>query len=78
MLHPRIAAGALVLCCALTGPFPVSAQSTPIGQDGIELRGFRFQQGDMVALVGSTFLEREGRFGYIETALTQAYPGMGL
>ncbi|OYW13204.1 MAG: hypothetical protein B7Z55_17220, partial [Planctomycetales bacterium 12-60-4] len=30
--------------------------------------------GDRVVMLGGTFIEREGQFGYIETALTAAYP----
>lgn len=32
------------------------------------------KDGDLVALVGSAFIEREGKKGYIETALTLAHP----
>jgi lysophospholipase L1-like esterase len=74
MIHPRFAAWALAACSSL---FLASA-SGQSPQDAVELRGFRFEKGDMVALVGSTFLEREGRHGHIETALTQAYPALGL
>jgi lysophospholipase L1-like esterase len=35
---------------------------------------FELKDGDRVVLVGATFIEREGRFGYIETALTLANP----
>ncbi len=31
--------------------------------------------GDRVVLIGSTFIERDVNFGYLETALTQAWPG---
>ena len=30
--------------------------------------------GDRVILLGGTFIEREGQFGYLETALTTAWP----
>jgi lysophospholipase L1-like esterase len=35
---------------------------------------FRLADGDRVAFVGSTFIEREQRSGYWETALTSRYP----
>jgi len=77
MNHPRLAAWALA-ALSLCSPLVAIAQTGGGSKDLVELRGFRFQQGDMVALVGSTFLEREGRFGHIETALTQAHPKLGL
>lgn len=77
MIHLRLAAWALAPCIVFTLPV-VTGQSPSATQGTVEVRGFQFQQGDMVAMVGSTFLEREGRFGYMETALTQAYPTLGL
>lgn len=35
---------------------------------------FELNDGDRVLFVGSTFVEREGNYGYIETALTSAWP----
>lgn len=35
---------------------------------------FELLDGDRVVMLGGTFIEREGQFGYIETALTAAYP----
>ena len=35
---------------------------------------FELKDNDRVVLVGATFVEREGQFGYIETALALAYP----
>lgn len=32
------------------------------------------RDGDRVVILGGTFVEREGQFGYIETAITAAYP----
>ena len=37
---------------------------------------FRLGEGDRVALVGSTLIEREQRYGYWETALTIRFPGV--
>lgn len=36
---------------------------------------FELRDGDRVVLLGSTFFERENKYGYIETALTARYPG---
>jgi lysophospholipase L1-like esterase len=36
---------------------------------------FQLADGDRVAFIGSTFIEREQRYGYWETALTSRYPG---
>jgi len=76
MIHPRIAIWALATSCLILPPLAKS--QSPAESDVVELRGFQFQPGDMVAMIGSTFLEREGRHGYIETALTQAYASLGL
>lgn len=35
---------------------------------------FELKDRDRVVLLGATFVEREGQFGYIETALTTAWP----
>ncbi len=35
---------------------------------------FELLDGDRVVMLGGTFIEREGQFGYIETALTAAFP----
>lgn len=35
---------------------------------------FELRDGDRVILLGGTFIERDGQFGFIETALTAAYP----
>jgi lysophospholipase L1-like esterase len=74
MRYPRITAWALAICWMSF--LDRAAGQTPA--ERVELRGFAFRQGDMVALLGSTFLEREGRYGHLETALTQAYPALGL
>src|SRR5262249_55056232 len=37
---------------------------------------FTLKDGDRVVLIGSTLIEREQRYGYWETALTQRYPGV--
>src|SRR6266850_1840411 len=36
---------------------------------------FEFQDGDRVVLIGDTFIEREGAYGYIERRLTSQFPG---
>src|SRR5436305_3648249 len=35
---------------------------------------FEFEDGDRVALIGDTFIEREQTYGYIEFALTTQFP----
>jgi lysophospholipase L1-like esterase len=77
MLHLRLIAWSLAAVSLIALP-QARGQSPTEPAAVVELRGFQFKPGDMVAMVGSTFLEREGRFGYIETALTQAYPTLGL
>jgi lysophospholipase L1-like esterase len=37
---------------------------------------FALKDGDRVVLIGSTLIEREQRYGYWETALTERYPGV--
>lgn len=37
---------------------------------------FALREGDRVVLIGSTLIEREQRYGYWETALTERYPGV--
>lgn len=49
------------------------AAAAPSASAGLDLRA-----GDLVALLGSTFLERDYDHGYVETALTAANPGKGL
>jgi len=36
--------------------------------------GFELQDGDRVVLLGATLIEREGQFGFLETAWTAAWP----
>jgi lysophospholipase L1-like esterase len=36
--------------------------------------GFELRDGDRVVMLGGTFIEREGQFGYLETAMTTAWP----
>lgn len=39
---------------------------------------FELRDGDRVVLVGGTFIEREGQYGVIETALCASYPGRNI
>lgn len=55
------------LCWAL--PDIVMARSLPV--DGPLV----LEDNDMVVLLGDTFIERDGNFGHLETALTAAFPG---
>lgn len=61
------------LCCALILTAAVgrevAAQDASTAPVPFELR-----DGDRVVFVGGTFVEREGQFGLIETALTASYP----
>ncbi len=55
----------------LAGPAMIrsaAAEDAPV----VETRGFHFQQGDLVALLGGTFFERDEQ-SYLETALTQTF-----
>lgn len=54
-------AWALGLC----GVSAVRAEEKPTGPE--------LKEGDRVVFIGNTFFEREGRYGYIETALTARY-----
>lgn len=48
------------------------AAADPSSSAPIQTRGFDFQTGDMVALLGGTFFERD-EASYIETSLTQSF-----
>ncbi len=61
------------LCAAVTVPRAAAAPS-----DAVSLNGFDLAKGDTVALLGGTFLEREGNYGFLETALTQHFADYGL
>lgn len=54
-------------CCLLVSALVSAAD--PDADTKLELR-----DGDRVVLLGGTFIERDGQFGFIETALTAAYP----
>jgi hypothetical protein len=57
------------LLCSLTPWSPVSARPLPAtGPLGLE-------NGDLVVLLGDTFVERDGNYGHLETALTAAFAG---
>lgn len=43
-------------------------------QAGFAAEPFELKNGDRVVMLGGTFVEREGNHGYIETALTTAWP----
>jgi len=63
-----IAVGLLTLLGEV-GLYQAVAES-PTKTDG----AWSFRDGDRVALIGGTFIEREQRYGYLETALTIANP----
>ncbi|MDX1953523.1 MAG: HEAT repeat domain-containing protein [Verrucomicrobiota bacterium] len=41
-----------------------------------EVPRFKLQEGDRVVLLGDTFIEREQAYGYLETRLAMAFPGI--
>jgi lysophospholipase L1-like esterase len=51
---------AVVLCAS---SFPLAAMAHP----------YELRDGDRIVLLGGTFIEREGQFGFIETAITAAH-----
>lgn len=53
----------------LTAVVAVRSETTTFAADAFELR-----DNDRVVMLGATFIEREGQFGYIETVLTTAWP----
>lgn len=64
------------MCCRksirvalLTGILLAQLAGLASSAETLELR-----DNDRVVLLGATFIEREGQFGYIETALTTAWP----
>jgi lysophospholipase L1-like esterase len=67
----RTIAGALVLAAVqLIAGQPAGAFEEPVP--------FEFKHGDRVVLVGDTFIERDQRYGYLETLLTLAHSDLGL
>jgi putative heme-binding domain-containing protein len=75
--------------CALLSLVAIGSASLPsAAQKGTGDRGLDapapvtepalFQKGDRVVLVGDTFAEREGLFGYVETLLQARHPEHGL
>jgi len=60
----------LLLLCALAATSPGQAPASPQETSS----PFELKDGDRVLLVGGTFIEREGQLGFIEAALTAAFP----
>ncbi|MBI1842632.1 MAG: hypothetical protein HYR88_17475 [Verrucomicrobia bacterium] len=58
----------------LGGFMPILAASLASFAQAAEPRAFELRDGDRVAFVGDTLLEREGAQGWIEQALTSAFP----
>ena len=56
-----------LLALILVVLLPISARAADV---------FALKNGDRVVLIGSTLIEREQRYGYWETALTERYPGV--
>ncbi len=62
MKHPRVW---IALACAL---FAGSVRAAD------ETRPFEWKDGDRVVLIGDTLIERDQKYGYLETILTAANP----
>ena len=63
-----------LLAAALSSALPNRATARPLPAAGPLV----LEQGDLVVLLGDTFMERDGTYGYLETALTAAFPGKAL
>ncbi len=64
----------LLLAAALNFAMPRGAVARPLNEDGPLV----LEKGDLVVLLGDTFIERDGNYGFLEAALTAAYPGKAL
>ena len=53
---------------------PQTTSARPLDPTG----PLKLESGDLVVLLGDTFIERDGNYGYLETALTAAFPGKAL
>jgi lysophospholipase L1-like esterase len=74
-LH-RFAIGLLALNILLVSPVASCWRTIRAAEPAsAKLPPFELKDGDRVVLIGSTFLEREQRYGYLETALTGHFPG---
>lgn len=64
-----------LLTVALASPHSTAADPSPPPPPPVRApaAGPELKDGDIVALIGNTFIEREGQYGYIETALTARY-----
>lgn len=60
----------LVGCLGFLGA-PLAANARPLPVDGPLV----LEDNDLVVLLGDTFVERDGNYGHVETALTAAYAG---
>ena len=63
-----------LLAAALCGMLAPLVAARPLPVDG----PLSLESGDLVVLLGDTFMERDGKFGHLETALTAAFPGKNL
>lgn len=74
-MRTRVATNWLCVALLLSGFANrfAAAQDSPTVSVPFELR-----DGDRVVLVGGTFIEREGQYGVIETALSTSYPGRNI
>ncbi len=63
-----------LLAAAFCGALAPLASARPLSVEGPLV----LESGDMVVLLGDTFVERDGNYGYLEAALTAAFPGKNL
>ena len=60
-----------LICATLCWTLPDIAIARSLPVDGPLV----LEDNDMVVLLGDTFIERDGSYGHLETALTAAFPG---
>jgi lysophospholipase L1-like esterase len=72
-LHPAGRALGLPLLLLLTGLIPTPARGAAAAVDDAP-EPFEFRDGDRVAFIGNTFVEREQVYSYLETLLRSRYP----
>lgn len=61
-------------CCGLAVLLAGMASAADDSATETATPAFELRDGDRVVILGGTFVEREGQFGYIESALTAAFP----
>ena len=70
--HPRMHRFVIPFLAAASHlAVPVSALARPLPEAGPLV----LENGDMIVLLGDTLIERDGNYGYLESAMTAAFPG---